>query len=62
MRLKLTALGGSGQRWWCLNGAPLADGSAEAAINQPLERSGRYQLSVLDESGQTARIEFSVLD
>jgi hypothetical protein len=23
---------------------------------------GRYQLSVLDESGQTARVEFSVVD
>ncbi len=62
LRLKLTALGGSGHRWWFLNGAPMADSAAETAINQPLERSGRYQLSVLDESGQTARIEFNVLD
>ncbi|MCK6187327.1 peptidoglycan glycosyltransferase PbpC [Pseudomonas sp. EYE_354] len=62
LRLKLSALGGSGRRWWFLNGAPLGDSASQDFINASFERLGRYQLSVLDEAGQTARIEFSVVD
>lgn len=57
--LSLSTLGGSGHRWWFLDGAPVGD---EAVFKAALERSGRYQLSVLDESGQTARVEFEVSD
>ena len=62
LRLKISALGGSGRRWWFLNGAPLGDSANQDSINASFERLGRYQLSVLDEAGQTARIEFSVVD
>ena len=62
LRLKLSALGGSGRRWWFLNGAPLGDSANQDSINASLEQLGRYQLSVLDEAGQTARVEFSVVD
>ncbi|TFY88730.1 penicillin-binding protein 1C [Pseudomonas nabeulensis] len=62
LRLKLSALGGSGRRWWFLNGAPLGDSANQEFINAGFERLGRYQLSVLDEAGQTARLEFSVVD
>ena len=62
LRLKLSALGGSGRRWWFLNGAPLGDSANQESINASFERLGRYQLSVLDEAGQTARLEFSVVD
>jgi penicillin-binding protein 1C len=62
LRLKLSALGGSGRRWWFLNGAPLGDSANQDSINASFERLGRYQLSVLDEAGQTARLEFSVVD
>ena len=62
LRLKLSALGGSGRRWWFLNGAPLGDSANQDFINTSFERLGRYQLSVLDEAGQTARLEFSVVD
>jgi penicillin-binding protein 1C len=62
VRLKLTTLGGSGRRWWFLNGAPLAESLAGDSVNQALSAVGRYQLSVLDEAGQTARVEFSVAD
>ncbi len=62
LRLKISALGGSGRRWWFLNGAPLGDSANQDIINASFERLGRYQLSVLDEAGQTARIEFSVVD
>jgi len=62
LHLKLSALGGSGRRWWFLNGAPLGDSANQDFINASFERLGRYQLSVLDEAGQTARLEFSVVD
>jgi penicillin-binding protein 1C len=62
LRLKLSALGGSGRRWWFLNGAPLGDTLSEDSLGTSFDQVGRYQLSVLDESGQTARIEFEVTD
>lgn len=62
LRLKISALGGSGRRWWFLNGAPLGDSANQDSINASFEQLGRYQLSVLDEAGQTALIEFSVVD
>lgn len=61
MRRYIT-LGGSGQRWWFVDGQPVGESSAGGEINQPFGRNGRYQLSVLDESGQTARLEFRVDD
>ena len=62
LRLKLSALGGDGRRWWFINGAPLGESAHQEALNTTLERAGRYELSVLDESGQTARVEFSVVE
>ena len=62
LRLNISALGGSGRRWWFLNGAPLGDSANQDSINASFERLGRYQPSVLDEAGQTARLEFSVVD
>jgi len=62
LRLRLSALGGSGRRWWFLDGAPVAASAPEESFNQALARLGRHQLSVLDEAGQTARLEFSVID
>ncbi|MCY1547200.1 Penicillin-binding protein 1C [compost metagenome] len=60
--LKLSTLGGSGRRWWFLDGVPLTATTAEESFNQEFRRSGRHQLSVLDEAGQTARLEFAVTD
>lgn len=60
LQVKLSALGGSGRRWWFLNGQPLTDTAADASFNQAFNQLGRQQLSVLDESGQTARLEFSI--
>ncbi len=62
LRLRLTALGGSGRHWWFVDGQPVAQSLAGSAINQRFSRPGDYQLSVLDESGQTARLQFRVLD
>ena len=62
LRLTLTALGGDGRRWWFLNGVPLGDSAHQDALSTSLEQLGRYELSVLDEGGHTARVEFSVVE
>ncbi|MCO8165262.1 peptidoglycan glycosyltransferase PbpC [Pseudomonas sp. LJDD11] len=62
LHLKLSALGGSGRRWWFIDGSPAADTDNQQDFNTTLNRSGHYQLSVLDESGQTAQVQFNVID
>ena len=62
LRLALSALGGDGRRWWFINGAPIGDSAQPETFNTILEQPGLYELSVLDESGQTARVEFSVVE
>ncbi len=62
LRLRLGALGGAGRRWWFLDGEPLGESQGEETLSPTFTRTGRHQLSVLDESGQTARVEFSLLD
>ncbi len=62
LHLKLSALGGNGRRWWFIDGSPAADTANQEEFNTTLKRSGHYQLSVLDESGQTAQVQFNVLD
>lgn len=46
--LRISAQGGSGQRWWFLNGQLVGEGES---LLQTLTQPGRYQLSLLDESG-----------
>lgn len=62
LRVRLSALGGSGRRWWFLDGRPLGETAADAAFDQVLDEVGRHQLSLLDEAGATARLEFSVIE
>ncbi|PWB29756.1 penicillin-binding protein 1C [Pseudomonas sp. SDI] len=60
LRLDVSALGGSGQRWWFLNGAPLGETAGQQSLVARFEALGHFELSVLDASGQTARVEFQV--
>ncbi len=62
LRLKFSALGGHGRRWWFVDGVPAGETANQVSYDQTFNRLGRYQLSVLDESGQTARVEFSVVN
>ncbi|RRV09553.1 penicillin-binding protein 1C [Pseudomonas sp. v388] len=62
LRLKLSALGGSGRRWWFVDGAQVANTDNQQDFTNTLNRLGRFELSVLDESGQTARVEFNVVE
>ncbi|WP_339486747.1 peptidoglycan glycosyltransferase PbpC [Pseudomonas sp. EL_65y_Pfl2_R95] len=61
LRIELTALGGSGRRWWFLEGQQVAETAADEPFVHVFNRTGEFQLSVLDESGQTALLRFSVL-
>ncbi|MNR64112.1 penicillin-binding protein 1C [compost metagenome] len=60
MQLYVSALGGGGQRWWFRNGQPLGETSGQDSLLVRFEQVGRVELSVLDESGETARVEFQV--
>src|SRR5690606_29434190 len=62
LRLQLSALGGSGTRWWFLNGVPVGESRPGESIEQTLKANGLYQLSLLDQSGATARVEFQLGD
>ncbi len=58
MTLNVSTSGGEGQRWWFLNGEPL-DGHQKNYSLQ-LYLPGKYQLIVLDETGQTATVNFEL--
>ncbi|MDR0209060.1 MAG: peptidoglycan glycosyltransferase PbpC [Pseudomonas putida] len=60
LQVLVSALGGSGQRWWFLNGQPLGETRDQDSLLVRLEKTGRIELSALDESGETARVEFQV--
>ncbi|MCF6658815.1 peptidoglycan glycosyltransferase PbpC [Raoultella ornithinolytica] len=56
--LALQTTGGEGRRWWFLNGE--SQTAAGASVTLPLERPDRYQLVVMDESGQVATANFTL--
>lgn len=56
--LPLQAIGGEGRRWWFLNGEPLDGHDRILSLN--LDKSGQYQLLVMDDAGQVAAVEFAV--
>ncbi|CNF16702.1 peptidoglycan glycosyltransferase PbpC [Yersinia nurmii] len=56
--LRLEAQGGQGERWWFLNGEQVASTQNHQSWLQTLTVPGRYQLNVLDESGQVSNVEF----
>ncbi|MBF8795369.1 peptidoglycan glycosyltransferase PbpC [Pseudomonas monteilii] len=60
LQLYVSALGGGGQRWWFLNGRPLGETRGQDSLLVRFEQAGRIELSALDESGETARVEFQV--
>lgn len=59
LRLSLSTLGGSGRRWWFVDGRPVGESAADAPFSHAFAL-GRHQLGVLDEGGQTALLEFGV--
>lgn len=60
MDLPLVAQGGGGKRWWFLNGALLGQNEFDESLVHTFNRAGKYQLAVLDESGQLDKVNFIV--
>ncbi|MDR6712000.1 penicillin-binding protein 1C [Pseudomonas hunanensis] len=60
LQLQVSALGGGGQRWWFVNGQPMGETRGQDSLQLRFEQRGRIELSALDESGETARVEFQV--
>lgn len=60
LQLQVSALGGEGRRWWFVNGQPLGETQGQDTLTLRFEQSERVELSALDESGETARLEFQV--
>ncbi|HHT5347012.1 TPA: peptidoglycan glycosyltransferase PbpC [Raoultella planticola] len=56
--LALQTTGGEGRRWWFINGEPQTAVGASATL--PLARPDRYQLVVMDESGQVVTANFTL--
>jgi len=56
--LPVLASGGEGSRWWFLNGEPLT--SHSPLLRLKLEKSGEYQLLVMDAAGQVQAVQFRV--
>ncbi|EBT0457769.1 peptidoglycan glycosyltransferase PbpC, partial [Salmonella enterica] len=54
--LPVSTTGGKGRRWWFLNGEPV--NSEKSHLSLLLNSAGRYQLVVMDESGQVATVNF----
>jgi penicillin-binding protein 1C len=57
----LETIGGIGRQHWYLNGAPVVDAQNGQSINYPLKQFGQYQLAVVDEAGNTDRVDFEVI-
>lgn len=62
LRLRFSSEGGSAKQWWYLNGQPLLSTENGEGFDHVFRQSGIYQLSVLDETGQTGSVQFSVVD
>lgn len=59
LALDLSSTGGSGARWWFLDGQLLGERAADAVLRLEFA-PGLHQLGLLDASGQTARLDFRV--
>ena len=62
LSVRFSAQGGGAQQWWYLNGRPLFSTLNGEGFTQVFSQTGIYQLSVLDEAGQTGSVQFSVVD
>ena len=62
LSLKISALGGAGQRWWFLDGNALNSTFEHGELTIIVRDRGQHQLSVLDETGQSASTTFKLID
>lgn len=58
LELRAASQGGAGQRWWFLNGEQITEEQDGGQLIYSLSRPGKYQLVVMDESGQIDKVSF----
>lgn len=61
LRLQFSVQGGGAQHWWYLNGVPVGRSENGQNFDYSFDKAGVYQLSVLDEQGQTGTVQFSIV-
>ncbi len=61
LNLRFSAQGSGAQQWWYLNGRPLLSTENGQSFDHLFSQAGIYQLSVLDETGQTGTVQFTVV-
>ncbi len=59
-RFAFSHTGWAGQKWWFLNGEQVNTTEQNGSILLTLDKSGNYQISVLDLSGQVTAMSFRV--
>lgn len=60
--LKVSALGGSVQRWWFIDGQEAGRSQNNEALKLRVNAPGLHQISLLDDQGQTAQVRLQLLD
>lgn len=60
LTLEFTVQGGAGNKWWFLNGSSVGQSAEGESFKHQFTDSGKYQLIMLDQIGQTAMLEFFV--
>ena len=62
LNIRFSAQSRGTQQWWYLNGQPLLTTASGQGFDHVFTQAGSYQLSVLDDNGQTGSVQFSVVD
>ncbi len=60
LQLSFNSLGASGRLWWFLNGKLVADSAAGEGFKHEFTQFGSYQVSAIDEAGNSAKLEFTI--
>ncbi len=60
LTLNLVAQGGVGKRWWFLNGELIFEDEQQKNLHYTFRQPGHYQLFIMDESGQIAKLHFNI--
>ncbi len=60
LSINLEARGGLGELYWFLNGKAVNTSATRAVLNVSFDQGGQYQLSAIDQTGQSHQIKFVI--
>ena len=60
-KISLALIGARGERSWYLNGEPVRVAGRANYLEWPVEEPGLYQVVAIDETGNSAKIDFRVI-